>query len=90
MFVGHGGAASFASCQFEGNASRMVRPALARRGAPSPAAPRAERGRGGGARWGPFAQDPAAAALRLGGHPKEDFTDAEANAAQPITMAAVR
>ena len=54
-----------------------------------PARPRrAERGRGGGARWGPLAQDPAAAALFLMGHPKVKFTDAEANAAQPIAMAA--
>ena len=37
-----------------------------------------------------MAQNPAAAALRLWGQPKEDFTDAEANAAQPITMAAER
>ena len=43
-------------------------------------------GRGGG----PLAQDPACAALYLDGHPKEDFTDAEANAAQPIAKAAVR
>ena len=89
MLVFRGGAASFASCQFEGNTC-PVRPALARRGAPSPTAPRAERGRGGGARWGPLAQYPECAALFLEGHPKDDFTDAEANAAQPITMAAVR
>ena len=35
-------------------------------------------------------QNPASAALWLVGHPKDDFTDAEATAAQPITMTAVR
>ena len=39
---------------------------------------------------GLWAQDPATAALLLEGHPKEDFTDAEATAAQPIAMAAAR